>query len=288
MASDFVVVFNEHAEHVGESIRIPQFYRIREFNPQRYQRLTQEWQFHVDLVADLALEMTRAVNLVLSRCREAWGALFMAPLGYVSFYGPSDVNFVKTTYLPTYSPKQAAEPIPYGDLDHFKRTRHERAEYFAAEVDDADEAPLRDPRASLAPRPEPASTVVSFRFWHGSDYCGLTLVFVGLVPKQLALQRGMLALLEVELGRKCEEPDTALARAEPRVDGQLAQSAGEVDMLAPVVSDIFVDRVADDGAIEVQFVHRDMDTTCAVFSSGGAWTFLQHVRKALGLEGDSG
>ncbi len=63
--NDFLLTFRAHAQPFGEDSYITEaFYRIREWDPERYQKLLQRYEEHVDLIADLVLELTRAANFV--------------------------------------------------------------------------------------------------------------------------------------------------------------------------------------------------------------------------------
>ncbi|MFV2045351.1 MAG: hypothetical protein ACC700_19225, partial [Anaerolineales bacterium] len=58
--------FRRHAERIdyrdGVVLVTRKFYQITEWDPDRYHRLFREYEFHVDLVGDLVLELTRAAN----------------------------------------------------------------------------------------------------------------------------------------------------------------------------------------------------------------------------------
>jgi hypothetical protein len=70
VVQDFCLVFLEHAvkrdSDEGETER---FYRIDEWNPERYRALVDEYEFHVALVEDIVLELTRAANYVCDAVR---------------------------------------------------------------------------------------------------------------------------------------------------------------------------------------------------------------------------
>jgi hypothetical protein len=140
VATDFVETFGIHAEAVNEHVaRIPQFYRIKEWNHERYHRLSMEWHFHIDLVADLALELTRAMNLVLDRAREI-DPHFRLELGRLSMLGAPDFQFNKDSVLPLYDQKQHAEKFPYGGREAFATARNTRDFFFGVGKSSTDEA----------------------------------------------------------------------------------------------------------------------------------------------------
>lgn len=74
---DFMNVFNKHSEPAGEEmLATKRFYKISEWNPEKYERLSNMHKFHVDLVQDLLLELTRAANYVCDMVRQRYFASF--------------------------------------------------------------------------------------------------------------------------------------------------------------------------------------------------------------------
>ncbi len=67
---DFCVTFMSHAVVRGEMWKTDKFYQIPEWNPAVYRYLMEKYIFHVDLVQDLMLELTRAGNYIIDKVRE--------------------------------------------------------------------------------------------------------------------------------------------------------------------------------------------------------------------------
>ncbi len=70
---DFRKVFGQHIDRDTASekyVRTEKFYKIREWNPELYSRLSDEYQQHVGLLEDLTLELTRAGNRTCELVRE--------------------------------------------------------------------------------------------------------------------------------------------------------------------------------------------------------------------------
>lgn len=63
---DLVTIFNKHAIplHDGEVLITEKFYQLPDWDPPRYERLVRAYNFHVDLIHDLMLELTRAANFI--------------------------------------------------------------------------------------------------------------------------------------------------------------------------------------------------------------------------------
>lgn len=69
---DFHETFLEHAEEPHPSareLRTREFYKIDEWNPELYHELLKQYEYHVDLVDDLMLELTRAANFICDEVR---------------------------------------------------------------------------------------------------------------------------------------------------------------------------------------------------------------------------
>lgn len=70
---DFLNVFDEHVDYDREDaklLRTRKFYKIWEYDEDRYHRLLNQYESHVGLVNDLFFELTRAANYVCDKVRE--------------------------------------------------------------------------------------------------------------------------------------------------------------------------------------------------------------------------
>jgi hypothetical protein len=123
---DFLNVFSEHSESSGsDELRTTRFYKISEWNPTTYERLHREYEFHVDLVQDLMLELTRAANYVCDRVREELFPIFRLDEGVLLVtQGPFiDLSFL--TFRCEYRGQERTD-IPYPGLEAFKSARRNR------------------------------------------------------------------------------------------------------------------------------------------------------------------
>ena len=130
--SDFQECFRKHAEptHKGDWFVTPRFYQIAEWNEERYERLLKEYEFHVDLVEDLMLELTRAANLIADRIRQHLMRGYRLNTGrFVLEYGPV-TDFTFRRVVVQYSSEALKERIPYPGLAEFLIKRADRDHHF--------------------------------------------------------------------------------------------------------------------------------------------------------------
>ncbi len=129
VARDFIGKFNEHCENsrVDEDELITKkFYQIDEWNEERYHRLFDRYEFHVDLVEDLMLELTRAANHVCDEIRNNLFHSFGLKEGRLSVMsGPhSDMSWRESVVQ--YSQAEKAGSSPYPGLQAFLTARADR------------------------------------------------------------------------------------------------------------------------------------------------------------------
>lgn len=136
---DFQYVFRRNAESSFSSeefLQIKRFYRIREWNPERYNYLTQEFLFHVELIQDLALELTRAANLICHRIRQVMMRSYRTDEGHLTV---ASVIFEETSWktrVILYSSEEQKLTYPYRGLKEFMEDREKRDFHFGTGVRD--------------------------------------------------------------------------------------------------------------------------------------------------------
>lgn len=125
---DFQEILHEHLEPFGDGNELitRRFYRIEQWNPRPYAKLVAQYEFHVDIVSDLMLELTRAANLVCEEVRRHIAHNFRLAEGHVIVQrGPNtDLRWIE--FVPRYSPEEAAAPTPYPGLPQFYEDRNNR------------------------------------------------------------------------------------------------------------------------------------------------------------------
>jgi hypothetical protein len=127
--SDLHELFRKRAEDRGEGLITRKFYKIEEWDDERYNRLLAEYNHHVGLVQDLAVELTRAANLVCDRIREKISPGFRRKEGIVlARQGIGADGHDKQLKL-GYRPEERAG-IPYPGLEAFMKIRTTRSFYY--------------------------------------------------------------------------------------------------------------------------------------------------------------
>jgi hypothetical protein len=133
---DFQNRFHEHAEAFGDDALITKkFYHIREWDEERYQRLSDQYDFHVDLVEDLMLELSRAANLICDRVRQYLVGSYRLHEGrLVAQYGPTGPLTFHDVVV-QYSPDERVRDFPYLGLEKFFTDRAGRDLHFGEGVE---------------------------------------------------------------------------------------------------------------------------------------------------------
>lgn len=122
---DLLAIFGEHSEEWGaDSDRLwtRKFYKISEYNEQRYFSLLNEYEAHVVLVEELTLETTRAANLICSAVRSSVLHSYWMKEGLLSVItGPFAPDLSWREWVVQYSSHEASTGRPYPGLDEFKK-----------------------------------------------------------------------------------------------------------------------------------------------------------------------
>jgi hypothetical protein len=143
--NDFIKVFYEYAdedaidkaEESGEdrTIRTIKFYKIDEWNPELYEKLLAKFEYHVSLVEDLSLELTRAANLLIEKIRKYISPKYRETEGkFLMTSGPyMDMSF--KTHKLEYKAEEKKENHPYHGLKSFMTDRENRDMHYGEGVD---------------------------------------------------------------------------------------------------------------------------------------------------------
>lgn len=125
---DFQEILHEHIEPHGAGAQLctRKFYRITQWDQPLYSKLLAQYNFHVDIVSDLMLELTRAANLVCDEIRQHLAHNFRLVEGNVIVQRGPDTELAWIEFVPRYSPEKAAEPMPYPGLPQFYDDRSTR------------------------------------------------------------------------------------------------------------------------------------------------------------------
>lgn len=120
---DFHCVFHEHAIKRGENkLETEKFYKIKEWNEEKYRDLAKEFHIHVALVQDLILELTRAANYVCDKIRECLLRSYRLKEGVLLIDSGPHMGFEIRTYRAEYRDKERVLR-PYPGLQEFEEVR---------------------------------------------------------------------------------------------------------------------------------------------------------------------
>jgi hypothetical protein len=133
--------FLSHAERPtpdNDWLMTVKFYQIREHDKERYERLSRAYDFHVGLVCDLMLELTRAANLICDEVRSSIMPTFRLAQGVVMVEsGPHLPDGSWRTFPVHYTPEEREDQaLPYPGLDAFKQVRFTRDRWFGDPKDE--------------------------------------------------------------------------------------------------------------------------------------------------------
>lgn len=126
---DFLNVFDRHADWREKDdylIRTLRFYRITEFDPERYHYLSEQYNAHEGLVCDLFFELTRAANYVCDRVRETIFPGYRLKEGVLLIERHSVGPRLETVRARLEYRGEERVEIPYPGLEEFKKIRYSR------------------------------------------------------------------------------------------------------------------------------------------------------------------
>lgn len=128
--TDLLRIFQSQAEEHNGELWTRKFYKSDGFNPS-YDRDLKRFDFHVDLVEDLMLELTRAANYVCDKVREYLDASFRLEEGLVMCRSGPYVIDSWEMHRPQYKGDERTK-APYLSLEQFKVMRANRDMNFGA------------------------------------------------------------------------------------------------------------------------------------------------------------
>lgn len=129
---DLQELFRSQAETRSDELWTKKFYQFPEWNPERYQRLSDRFNYHVDLVQDLTLELTRAGNLICDRVRQYIMPNYRIATGRLVVRTGPDMSFQWHEFPTLYSPEEKTKVVPYSGLEAFKSERERRDRHFGS------------------------------------------------------------------------------------------------------------------------------------------------------------
>lgn len=125
---DLLNVFDRHAIDRGSDFWTEKFYKHGRYDPKEYDRRVRDYENHVGLVEDLAIELTRAGNLACDRVREYLMPSYRLQEGVLMIERGPDLNFQMHVSRPEYrGPERNGNT--YESLSHFVVARTSRDLY---------------------------------------------------------------------------------------------------------------------------------------------------------------
>ncbi len=109
------------------------FYKITYWDEELYHRLSQQYNFHVDLVEDLMLELTRSANYTCDMIRRHLLPQFRQETGVLLIEAGIDMNMQTPTYRAEYQESERSLE-PYPGLKRFLRERANRDLHFGVGI----------------------------------------------------------------------------------------------------------------------------------------------------------
>lgn len=128
--NDFLRVFRMYAIESGDWWQTERFYKIREWDPDRYARLHRHYMAHVAISEDLFYEMTRSANLVITSVRRQLQSNYRQTEGVLLVERGPDESLNVITSRPEYE----VNDLPYASFESFMRESGRRR--FAHPEDD--------------------------------------------------------------------------------------------------------------------------------------------------------
>lgn len=135
--NDLYNKFDEHSVERGTMFQTEKFYKVGPYDRELYNKLLKEFNFHVSIVQDLVLELTRAANYICDNVRKFIMPRFRLDKGKLLVtYGPCmDLSF-KTICTEYIGDERIL--IPYPGLEEFKSIRTNRDHRFGIGVSPED------------------------------------------------------------------------------------------------------------------------------------------------------
>lgn len=133
VSSDLITLFREYCYESNGLYITERFYRTNPYDEYLYESLLEKFNFHVNLVQDLVLELTRAANFICDKVREYIDPNFRLKEGILSVVTGPEYDLSYTTLYPQYFIDTNSKVDLYKNLDTFKIERLSRDFYFGVD-----------------------------------------------------------------------------------------------------------------------------------------------------------
>lgn len=120
---DLLRVFHEYSEEKRNSYVTERFYKIKEWDPKRYQMLLREFEYHIALVQDFVLELTRAGNFICDMVRKYLLSSYRMNEGLLLVESGPYMDMGFRIYRTQYRENEISSSKPYPGIAEFKKIR---------------------------------------------------------------------------------------------------------------------------------------------------------------------
>lgn len=141
--NDLLKVFDEYAETEAEItsdeeeykiIHTRKFYQIDRWDTKLYHKLLDQYEYHVDLVQDLVLELTRGANFTIEKTRKYINPKYRENEGKLLITSGPSMDSGWRTFKVEYKPEEKKDIKPYHGLKSFMSERETRDSNFGEGV----------------------------------------------------------------------------------------------------------------------------------------------------------
>lgn len=134
ISDDFIAIFSKYKVKIGSDedpwYNTEKFYkRLDRYDPEKYMILSKKFNYHVDLVQDLMLELTRAGNYLCAQIRKFISSSFRISEGILLATSGPHMDLSFKTYRLEYKSKDEND-FRYQGLRKFMEIRKEREFHF--------------------------------------------------------------------------------------------------------------------------------------------------------------
>jgi hypothetical protein len=119
---DMQNTFHKHSKKTSDLFYTEKFYQISDWNPDEYKRLSKIYSFHVFLVEDLVIELTRAANNICTLIRKNIDSSFRLNEGLIIITIGPFMGFEYKDYRTEYTVEELTSK-PYKGIESFKKVR---------------------------------------------------------------------------------------------------------------------------------------------------------------------
>ncbi|MDD5260065.1 MAG: HNH endonuclease signature motif containing protein [bacterium] len=129
---DFLNVFDRHIDYdqkETEFLRTKKFYKINEYDAERYDRLLKQYEAHVCLVNDLFFELTRAANYICDKVRDMLFGGYRIQEGALLIERHNVGLEMNNVHVRVEYRGDECTEMPYPGLKKFKEVRYKTRDY---------------------------------------------------------------------------------------------------------------------------------------------------------------